>query len=72
LTKDGIKIGIFSVLGKDADRVAPKAKPITFAKQTSFAKKMVKELKNEKCDIIICVSHSGIKRQEWRMGRGRC
>ena len=68
LTKDGIKIGIFSVLGKDADRVAPKAKPITFAKQTSFAKKMVKELKNEKCDIIICVSHSGIKKDkngEW-------
>ena len=68
LTKDGIKIGIFSILGKDADRVAPKAKPVTFAKQTSFAKKMVKELKSEKCDLIICVSHSGVskdKNGEW-------
>jgi 5'-nucleotidase/UDP-sugar diphosphatase len=68
LTKDGIKIGIFSILGKDADRVAPKASPITFAKQIPFAKKMVKELKNEKCDVIICLSHSGIvkdKKGEW-------
>jgi 5'-nucleotidase len=68
LTKDGIKIGIFSIFGKDADRVAPKAVPVTFAKQSTFAKKMVKELQDEKCDIIICVSHSGVlkeKNGEW-------
>jgi 5'-nucleotidase / UDP-sugar diphosphatase len=60
LTKDGIKIGIFSILGKGASGVAPKAAPVTFAKQSSFAKKMVKELQGEKCDIIICISHSGV------------
>ncbi|MCX6254741.1 MAG: bifunctional UDP-sugar hydrolase/5'-nucleotidase [Bacteroidia bacterium] len=60
LTKDGIKIGVFSILGKDAEGVAPKAAPVIFAKQTSFAKKMVKGLKGEKCDIIICISHSGV------------
>jgi 5'-nucleotidase / UDP-sugar diphosphatase len=60
LIKDGIKIGIFSILGKDAVRVSPKAAPVTFARQSSFAKKMVKELKNQKCDIIICISHSGV------------
>lgn len=68
LEKDGIKIGLFSILGKDADRVAPKAVPVTFAKQFSFARKMVKELKNEKCDIIICISHSGVlkdKKGDW-------
>jgi 5'-nucleotidase len=68
LTKDGIKIGVFSILGKDADGVAPKAAPVTFAKQSSFAKKMVKELQSEKCDIIICISHSGVlkeKNGEW-------
>jgi 5'-nucleotidase / UDP-sugar diphosphatase len=68
LTKDGVKIGIFSVLGKDADRVAPKAKPVTFGKQVSFARKMVKELHDEKCNLIICISHSGItkdKKGEW-------
>lgn len=68
LTKDGIKIGIFSILGKDADEVAPKAMPVTFSKQKSFAKKMVKELQSERCNIIICLSHSGIKKEkngEW-------
>ncbi len=68
LLREGLKIGVFSILGKDADRVAPKAAPVTFAKQTSYAKKMVKELKDEKCNIIICLSHSGIsknKKGEW-------
>ncbi|MCX6325957.1 MAG: bifunctional UDP-sugar hydrolase/5'-nucleotidase [Bacteroidia bacterium] len=68
LTKDGIKTGIFSILGKDADGVAPKATPVSFAKQSSFAKKMVKEFQAEKCNIIICISHSGVlkdKSGEW-------
>lgn len=68
LTKDGIKIGIFSILGKNAVEVAPKAAPVTFARQISFAGRMVKELRSEKCDIIICISHSGVskaKNGEW-------
>ena len=60
LAKDGVKFGFFSILGKDAVRVSPKAAPVTFEKQSSFAKKMVKELQSEKCDIIICISHSGV------------
>jgi 5'-nucleotidase len=69
LTRDNIRIGFFSILGKNAGHVAPKAEPITFAKQIPFAKKMVKELKDKKCDIIICISHSGVskdKNGEWR------
>jgi 5'-nucleotidase/UDP-sugar diphosphatase len=68
IVRDGIKIGIFSILGKDAARVAPKAVPVTFEKQSTFAKKMVKELHAEKCDIIICISHSGVTKEkngEW-------
>jgi 5'-nucleotidase / UDP-sugar diphosphatase len=68
LSKDGIKFGIFSLLGEDAERVAPNASPVTFAKRTKFAKKMVKELQNEGCEVIICISHSGIekdKKGEW-------
>ena len=63
-TEDGIKIGIFSILGKNAAEVAPKAAPVSFEKQAKFAKKMVRELKNEKCDIIICISHSGITKNK--------
>ncbi|MCX6328296.1 MAG: 5'-nucleotidase C-terminal domain-containing protein [Bacteroidia bacterium] len=69
LTRDNIRIGFFSILGKNAGYLAPKAEPITFAKQIPFAKKMVKELKDKKCDIIICISHSGVskdKNGEWR------
>ena len=68
ITRDGIKIGLFSILGKDAVNVAPKAAPVTFEKQSAFAKKMVKELRAEKCDLVICISHSGVikeKNGEW-------
>ena len=64
LIKDNLKIGFFSILGKDAVNVAPNATPVTFEKQSSFAKKMVKELQSEKCDIIICISHSGVSKDE--------
>ncbi len=56
----GIKIGIFSLLGVDAVKVSPKARPVTFLNPLSFAEKAVKELKSANCNIIICVSHSGV------------
>jgi 5'-nucleotidase / UDP-sugar diphosphatase len=64
IDRDGLKIGIFSLLGKDAADVAPRSKPVNFSKQTSFARKMVKELHGEGCDIIICVSHSGVSKDK--------
>ena len=64
LTRDGFKIGFFSVLGKVADDNAAFAPPVTFSKQIPFAKKMVRLLKKDGCDIIICLSHSGIERDE--------
>jgi 5'-nucleotidase len=62
ITREGIKIGFFSILGKNAVSVAPKAEPVRFEKQIAFAKKMVKELISEKCNIIICISHSGVSK----------
>jgi 5'-nucleotidase/UDP-sugar diphosphatase len=64
LTSNGIKAGIFSIMGKDAELVAPKAVPVTFAKKISFAREMVKELQKENCDIIICLSHSGVFKEK--------
>jgi 5'-nucleotidase / UDP-sugar diphosphatase len=60
ITRDGIKIGFFSILGNSAINNAPKAAPVKFGKQVSYAKKMVRELKAEKCNLIICLSHSGV------------
>jgi len=68
LERDGLRIGFFSILGKVADHDAPYAKPVTFSRQSAFAKKTVRELKDKDCDIIICVSHSGIEKNrkgEW-------
>jgi len=68
IDRDGLKIGIFSLLGKNAADVAPLSKPVKFSRQFSLASKMVKGLQKEKCDIIICMSHSGIskdKRGKW-------
>ncbi|MCK7535935.1 MAG: metallophosphoesterase [Marinilabiliales bacterium] len=68
IEKAGIRIGIFSLLGEDADESAPYAYPITFGKNVRTAKKLVKELKKEGCEMIICLSHSGIgkdKNGEW-------
>jgi 5'-nucleotidase/UDP-sugar diphosphatase len=62
LTRDGIKIGFFSLIGEDAVSVAPRSVPVEFSKQLSYARKMVKELKYNGCDIIICVSHSGLSK----------
>lgn len=68
LEKGGLKFGFFSLMGKEADDNAAFAKPVTFSKQIPAARKFVKELQNEKCDIIICLSHSGVsldKKGNW-------
>lgn len=64
IERSGIKIGLFSLLGKDADDVAPMAAPISFTNQIRASKKMVKQLKKEGADIVICLSHSGVERDK--------
>lgn len=56
----GLKIGIFSLLGVNAADVAPAASPVTFAKQVKTAGEMVKHLRSRGCNMIICLSHSGL------------
>lgn len=59
--KNGLKIGIFGLMGIDAAEVAPATKPVTFSKTGKEAKKMSEFLKNkEKVDIVILLSHCGI------------
>lgn len=68
MEKNGLKIGFFSILGKVADDNAAYAPPLKFSNQVKSARKLVSELKDEKCDIIICLSHSGVqldKKGQW-------
>jgi len=60
IERDGLKIGFFSLLGKEADDNAAFAPPVTFSNQIHTAKKMVRELQDDGCEIIICLSHSGV------------
>ncbi len=60
LERNGIKIGVFGLLGKDAASNAPLS-GVVFADPVENAKRIVEILKNrEKADIIVCLSHSGI------------
>lgn len=62
LQRNGMKIGIFGLLGKDAAEVSPFAKPLTFRDPVETAKETVDILRNrEKVDMIICLSHGGLR-----------
>ncbi|MCJ7688041.1 MAG: metallophosphoesterase, partial [Clostridiaceae bacterium] len=59
LERDGIKIGVFGLMGTDADSNAPMAE-VKFTDAIEKAKNVVNTLKNEeKVDLVICLSHSG-------------
>jgi 5'-nucleotidase len=61
LTREGIKIGIFGIMGKDAAAVAPFAKPVTFGDPIEVSRRIVGILREkEKADIVICLSPSGL------------
>lgn len=58
LERNGVKIGIYGVLGQEAEDYAPES-GIDFDPIVDTSKKIVKELKEEGVDMIICLSHSG-------------
>jgi 2',3'-cyclic-nucleotide 2'-phosphodiesterase (5'-nucleotidase family) len=60
IERNGLRIGLFGIIGQDAVHDTPFARPVTFSDATEASKRMVDILKNrEKVDIIICLSHSG-------------
>ncbi|MBN1882956.1 MAG: bifunctional metallophosphatase/5'-nucleotidase [Deltaproteobacteria bacterium] len=62
IEKDGLRIGCFGLLGKDAAEVAPFSWPVTFSDPTEAAVREVAYLRDtEQVDVVICVSHSGLR-----------
>ena len=60
--KNGLRLGVFGLLGTAAAEVGPFAAPVTFADPIETAKRVVKTLKeNEHVDVIICASHGGVR-----------
>lgn len=61
IDKEGLKIGVFGLMGINAAEVAPFASPVSFGDPIEEAKKMVSVLRDkEGVDIVICLSHSGL------------
>ncbi len=63
IEKEGIKFGIFGLMGLDAAEKSPFSKPVSFSDPVAAAQKMVTILK-DKADIIICLSHSGLDKNK--------
>ncbi len=59
LNKNGFKVGVFGILGKEAQSNAPMA-GVNFVDRIETAKRVTKILReDEKVDLIIALSHSG-------------
>ncbi len=60
IERRGVRIGLFGILGKDAQTDTPFAKPLTFADPVETAKQMAALLRaKEKVDLVVCLSHTG-------------
>lgn len=57
---NGLKIGVFGLLGKGAHRLAPAAKPLDFADQQTSANRAVAALKLAGADVVVALTHAGI------------
>jgi 5'-nucleotidase len=65
LERQGLKIGIFGLIGEDAVSVAPDAKPVSFTDAAETAAQMTEILRKVgNVDIVICLSHSGLMKDE--------
>lgn len=61
IEKNGLRIGIFGILGYVAIHDAPLARPVEFKDPLKTAKEMSALLREkEKVDLVICLSHSGV------------
>ncbi|MBW6484573.1 MAG: bifunctional metallophosphatase/5'-nucleotidase [Syntrophobacterales bacterium] len=59
---NGIRIGFFAIMGRDAADDMPFAKPVSFADPVERSRAMVELLRTrEKVDLVVCLSHSGTK-----------
>ncbi|HHL71780.1 MAG TPA: bifunctional metallophosphatase/5'-nucleotidase [Bacteroidetes bacterium] len=61
IEKAGLRIGVFGLLGNGAVAVIRNGAPLSFADAKLTAKRIAGKLRyDEKVDLVICLSHSGI------------
>ena len=57
---NGIKVGLFGLIGKDAISVAYSPEPVEFADQHEAARKAVERLQAQQADVIVAITHAGV------------
>ncbi len=57
---NGLKVGLFGLLGYAAYEVAPMAEPVTILDPVTIAQEQVSQLREAGADIVIALSHSGV------------
>lgn len=58
--ENGLKIGIFSLIGEDAALVIGEPGDLEFLDQHDVARRMVDELKQRGADVVVAITHSGV------------
>ncbi len=59
--RDGIKIGVFGIMGRHAAGMSFGASPVRFSDPVEAAKEQVRTLRElQKVDLVVCLSHGGI------------
>jgi len=58
--ENGLKVGVFGLIGKDAILVTGDTGDVEFLDQHETARQAVDELKEQGADVIVAISHSGV------------
>jgi 5'-nucleotidase/UDP-sugar diphosphatase len=58
--ENGLKVGVFSIMGKNAVQLIGDAGDVQFLDQYETARQMVAELKEQGANVIVDISHSGV------------
>ena len=70
IEKNGKTIGIFSLLGVDAEESIPSEYALEFEKAIKTAKKTARYLKKHGADLVIALSHTGVQKNKQNKWRG--
>lgn len=59
--ENGLRVGLFGLLGNDALAVANSPEPLEFTDPLEAAREIVGELQEQGADVIVALTHSGLK-----------
>ncbi len=59
--ENGLKVGLFGLIGAQAVSYTTANAPVAFADQHETARKMVEELRGQGAQLVIALSHSGVE-----------